>query len=104
MTRNIDRARRIHDAIRSALLNEWDPIGVNGIPEAADEYDSYVSSLYKLLITRRDKAALFDYLWWLETEHMGLTGDRQATQLFTERLMHIYDEVDQESSAGSPRP
>lgn len=27
------------------LLMEWDPIGVSGIPEAADEYDCIVSPL-----------------------------------------------------------
>jgi hypothetical protein len=29
------------EAIKRLLLTEWDPIGVNGIPEAADEYDMY---------------------------------------------------------------
>jgi hypothetical protein len=38
-----------------ALLKEWDPIGVGQIPEAQDEYDSYVPDVYKLLITRRPK-------------------------------------------------
>jgi len=32
-------------------MNEWDPIGVKGIPGAHDEYDSYVSAIHKMLIT-----------------------------------------------------
>ena len=30
--------------VRYLLISEWDPIGVQGIAEAADEYDSYVAS------------------------------------------------------------
>jgi hypothetical protein len=32
--------------IRSVLMDDWDPIGVQGVPEAADEYDSYVMPIY----------------------------------------------------------
>lgn len=34
------RAQAYHVAIRDILLNEWDPIGVSGCPEAQDEHDS----------------------------------------------------------------
>ena len=88
-----DRARRFHEAIRRALLTEWDPIGVREYPEAHDEYDSYVSTIYKMLISRKPRHEVFDYLWWLETEHMGLTGDRQATERFADRLMRIPEEL-----------
>ena len=49
------RARLLHQAIRRALLIEWDPIGVGQMPEAQDEYDSYVPQIYKMLITERPK-------------------------------------------------
>ena len=29
--------------IRRILMEEWDPLGVDGVPEATDEYDSYLS-------------------------------------------------------------
>lgn len=99
------RARAFHEAIRRALLQEWDPIGVGTIPEAQDEYDAYVPTIYKLLIAQKPKHEIFDYLWWLETEHMGLTGDRQATEKFAERLMQIPEEVDKAlGSAPPPAP
>jgi predicted AlkP superfamily pyrophosphatase or phosphodiesterase len=84
-----ERARRYHAAIREAVMGKWDPIGVASMPEAADEYDSYIPAIYKLLIERKPVAEIFDYLWWLETEHMGLTGDRQATEAFAMRLTEI---------------
>jgi hypothetical protein len=89
-----NRARRYHEAIREAFLTEWDPIGIAGVPEAQDEYDGYVPTVYKMLISRQPRHELFNYLWWLETEHMGLAGDRQATERFTDRLMRISDEVE----------
>jgi len=88
-----DRARRYHDAIRRVLLNEWDPIGVSEIMEAQDEYDSYVGAVYRMLITRKSKTDIFDYLWWLETEHMGLTGNRRSTEYIAERLAKLPDEI-----------
>jgi hypothetical protein len=34
------------------LMREWDPIGVADVPEAQDEYDSYISQTYGMLIRR----------------------------------------------------
>ena len=96
MTNIRSRAHIFHEAIRRALLQEWDPVGVGDIPEAQDEYDSYVSTLYKMLIAQKSRDEVFDYLWWLETEHMGLTGDRQATEKFADRLMQLPTEVENE--------
>jgi len=88
-----DRAKRYHQAIREALLREWDPIGVAQIPEAQDEYDGYVASVYQLLVQRSPPSKIFEYLWWLETEHMGLNGDRQRTQKFAEKLARLPEEL-----------
>jgi hypothetical protein len=98
-----NRARLFHEAIRRALLKEWDPIGVSGIAQAQDEYDSYVPTIYKMLISRKPRHEIFDYLWWLETEHMTLTGNRRATERFVDRLMQIPDEIET-GDTGSKRP
>jgi hypothetical protein len=88
-----DRAQLFHHAIRQVLL-EWDPIGVSKLPEAQDEYDPYVPTIYRMLVQQKPQHEVFDYLWWLETQHMGLTGDRQATESYAARLMSIVDELD----------
>jgi hypothetical protein len=85
--RFIDRAKRFHEQIRKALMNDWDPIGVKGISGAEDEYDGYVPTIYKMLIQSKTEEEIFDYLWWVETEHMGLFGNRQATEAFAGLLM-----------------
>ena len=44
------RAAEIQDLIRQVLLRDWNPIGVNNDPELADEYDSYIAPVYRILV------------------------------------------------------
>lgn len=50
----------------------WDPIGVAGVPQARDEYQSYVSQVLRLLKNTADGKDVGDYLLWLSTEQMGM--------------------------------
>jgi hypothetical protein len=68
------RAAEIQQAIRDVLMQHWDPIGVADVPEAQDEYDSYVGPVYRLLASRASDAELIDYLRKTETETMGLSS------------------------------
>ena len=43
------RAREVQNAIREVLIREWDPIHIQDVPEAQDEYDGYVGGVYRLL-------------------------------------------------------
>ena len=91
-----DRARTLGKAIRVALLHEWDPIGIADVPEAQDEYDSYVQPVYELLVTHQPEPEILRYLWWLETVHIGLPGNRKVTERFAKRLMLLEDELEKE--------
>ena len=82
----LDRAKVLHQKIRDILLNEWDPIGVRSIAEANDEYDGYVPTIYKMIISRKPAYEIFEYLLWLEGTHMGLTVDRPRTLFIAEKL------------------
>ncbi len=99
MSERLEQARSYHTAIREVLMREWDPIGVADIPEAADEYDSYISEVHGLLIRREPLYKLVDFLWWVETEHMGLAGNRRRTKQAAERLLRLPEEI-----AGSAEP
>lgn len=85
------QAREAQATIREILLREWDPIGVAEIREAQDEYDAYVADVYRLLSRRASVNEVFDFLWWLETEHMALSGDRQRTVKIAERLVELME-------------
>src|SRR5947209_19773401 len=93
MSERLEQARNYHAAIREVLLREWDPIGVAEMPGAADEYDSYISQVHGLLIRREPLHKLIDFLWWVETEHMGLAGNRRRAEQVAERLLRLPGEM-----------
>jgi len=50
----------------------WDPIGIAGVPQARDEYESYVPNVFRLLKATTDGNDVAEYLHWLSTEHIGM--------------------------------
>ncbi|MBV9836366.1 MAG: hypothetical protein JO055_18250 [Alphaproteobacteria bacterium] len=76
-------------AVQSALMEEWDPIGIRGIPGADDEYWSYAPQIAEMLDMRATRRDVLDHLWWLETDQMGFPGDRVATERFAESLVRL---------------
>jgi hypothetical protein len=92
----LDRARRYHEAIRRVLLREWDPIGVADIPQAQDEYDGYVGEIHGRLVRHEARQSLIDHLWWIETVHMGLCGNRAHTEVIADRLLALRDAIEAE--------
>lgn len=87
MTNEIDI--NLYRSIAEALHYKWDPIGISDIPRAIGEYDSYVPELYELICQNADGEVIFDYLWEIEVQHMGLDGDRAATLAFVDYLKKI---------------
>src|SRR5262249_1183051 len=75
MSSFLQRAKSYQAAIREVLMREWDPIGVADAPQAQDEYDQYINQIYGMLIRREPRNKLVDFLWWAETENMGLYGN-----------------------------
>jgi len=51
----------------------WDPIGVSGVAEARDEYDSYVPQVVRMLFENKSKEQIAHYLYEIEGQRMGLT-------------------------------
>jgi hypothetical protein len=66
------RARSIQESIRDILLRDWDPIGINDVPEAQDEYDSYVGGVYRLLASHCSADEMVDHLAKIESQAMEL--------------------------------
>ncbi len=85
MEKHLKPDQTIHDI----LLHEWDPIGVAGTEEAKDEYDAYIYDMLVLLGNNATEKEFFDFLWSIETEHMGLPGNRELTQKIASKLSHI---------------
>ena len=58
--------------IRKVLLESWDPLDVQDLPDAFDEYDTYVPQIFALLAQGAKEAQLIAYLKDVETRLMGL--------------------------------
>lgn len=70
--RNKYQSRENRARVREVLMREWDPIGVSGVPEAVDEYDRYVGTVYVMLMDHRATAeAIATYLLGIATHHMS---------------------------------
>jgi hypothetical protein len=65
------RARLIQDAIADVLLRNWDPIGIKDVPQAQDEYDSYVADVYRLLESGATAKDIARHLVQVETDSLG---------------------------------
>lgn len=59
------------EIIRKILWEDWDPIGINTISTANDEYDSYAPKIYQMISNRDDAQTLASYLTYVDTELIG---------------------------------
>ncbi len=57
----------------------WDPIGISEIPEAYDEYNSYLTALFGRAKTGNIDA-IVEYMKWAETENMGLSFNKEKAE------------------------
>lgn len=78
-------------AIDRILWEEWDPIGVNGIEDVRDEYDSYVSHLFSLSINGADQAKIASHLLDIERSSMGLLGNKQNCEEVAQKIIDARD-------------
>jgi hypothetical protein len=101
MSARLQQANSYQDAIRHALLSEWDPIGVADVPQAQDEYDGYISQVYGMLIRREPKYKLADFLWWAETENRRLYGNRRRIDRVAELLLRIIEATSNRTGASA---
>ncbi len=62
--------------IKRILWEDWDPIGINVIAIAKDEYDSYAPRIYQMISKGDDAKLVAEYLIYVDTE---LIGNEQNT-------------------------
>jgi hypothetical protein len=69
--------------IRDVLMQDWDPIGIKDLPEkyrlaAADEYDSYIGGVLRMIEARKPESEISDFLHDIEVREIGVRGNRGA--------------------------
>jgi|SRR6185437_4244876 len=93
--------RRGARELRRILMEEWDPIRVRGIPEAADEYDGYLGPLGSRLREGASVDAVAEYLTEVEEDRMGLGESPVARERNTALAARLLVWYGQEMSAGA---
>lgn len=86
--------------LRRILMEEWDPIGVRGVPEASDEYDSYLGQIGERLRAGQGADEIAAFLTDLEEVRMGLTVSgvaRNRNVALAQRLVGWHAEETQAS-------
>jgi hypothetical protein len=63
----------IRSQIRGVLLRDWDPIGIDRTPDAADEYDSYIPDIAYLVSSKASVEKIQKYLFDVVSVRMGLS-------------------------------
>ncbi|NTS43257.1 hypothetical protein HRG84_20405 [Flavisolibacter sp. BT320] len=69
MKMTIDQ-KNILKSIDEILWNDWDPVGVNDVEEARDEYTSYALQIFGLKIHKADKTTIAEKLYKFELVDM----------------------------------
>ena len=77
------------EQLKRLLWLEWDPIGVNDMPDAEGEYDSYAHQVFSMLKQGKSKADMLAYLEWVETEYIGL-GLCGRSPAIVDRIFEIH--------------
>ena len=79
--------RELYKLIDEVTWTDWDPIGVNNIKEARDEYYSYLPTLLSIILKGANKETLAGYLYKIEMEHMGLSGNYETCLKVADKLL-----------------
>jgi hypothetical protein len=78
-----------YDLVRKAVHTQWDPAGLGELALDFGEYDSYIPGLCELLQKPSSGPEVLKYLWTIETETLGLRGNREATEQFAKWLCEL---------------
>lgn len=78
-----------HERIENAFIEDWNPLCLKNDEDTRKKYYSYASTVYKLLLFHKSEKEIFDYLWSVETEKMGLKGNKEKTKEFVKKLIDL---------------
>ena len=83
------RLNRLTDAVREILLVHWDPIGIQDVPQAQDEYDAYLPPLARMIIDGASVAEISHYLLQVEADMLNRKGNPERARRVAERLLNV---------------
>ena len=75
--------------VKRVLLMDWDPIGIQKIPDAVTEYDGYALGIYQLLVESRSVEEINAHLRWIVVDRMGLDDNEVHTMMVAKLLVSL---------------
>jgi len=75
--------RALYRICGEALFYLWDPIGINGVPQIRNEYQSYIPTVFSL-VKNNDREGLLIYLKELAEKHIGMPTASKTDQAVTD--------------------
>ncbi len=83
----------LFSAVREVLLREWDPIGIGTNEKCIDEYDSYVSTVCRMLRQGVDEYRLAKLLTRFQSDSMGFAVvDEDLNHRIAKKLIGLLNE------------
>lgn len=68
----------LYRRVDEVLTYVWDPIGIREVPQARDEYRSYLPQVFKRVTESADPVPIAEYLLMVEAESLGFTPNDES--------------------------
>lgn len=78
----------LYKRIDEVLHYIWDPIGVSGVAEARDEYQTYIPQIFQLTKMEHPEEKIAAHLNMIQTEQMGLSPNQGHCKEVAEVIMN----------------
>jgi hypothetical protein len=72
-----NKDNELYQRVDEVLHYLWDPIGISDVPEARDEYHSYLPHVFSLLKAGVNENDIADYLGGITADRMGMGTNRK---------------------------
>lgn len=69
----------LYRLVDEILHYKWDPIGVSDLPEARDEYHTYLPVVFSMLKQNKNSEEIANYLTETQSDRMGLSKSPQMS-------------------------
>jgi hypothetical protein len=74
------RDQELYRRVDEILHYIWDPLGVRGVPQARDEYDSYLPKIFQLVRDETPADIIAQHLTDIVVNRMGLRGTKDVLE------------------------
>ena len=82
-----------YKTIDEILWNDWDPIGVNDVPQARDEYQGYLAHIFRLAVEGKSAEHISSSLVATIEGNIGLSADNESCYRVAEKIVDAKNEI-----------